>query len=153
MAVISLPVIGLRYAYDVLIAIGYGLMLPAIAVLHMRHAAARSSGAMLATIAGTATVAVGLIAAIALDLRPTALVVLGIWWWTIGKMWVETALMPRILGIATATLGILAFAGAAALALGADLLVPGATAGQAWTVVHVVVGLWLIAIAFSLFKR
>ena len=147
MAVIALPLIGFRYAYDGLIAIGYGLMLPTIAVLHVRHSAVRSSGAMLGTIAGTATVGVGLVAAIALDLRPAALIVLGIWWWTIGKMWVETDVMSRSLGFVTAALGVLAFVAAALLALLADLLVPGATAGQAWTVVHAVVGLWLIALA------
>ena len=142
---------GIRYAYDALIAVGYGFMLPPIAVLHVRQTAVRSSGAILATIAGTATVTVGLAGSVSLDLRPAALVVLGIWWWTMGKMWVETAVMPRALGLATATLAVLALGGAAALVVIPDLLQPGALgAGQAWTILQLVVGLWLFALAGAL---
>ena len=151
---IAVGPLGLRYGYDALIAVGYGLMLPAIAVLHVRHGAVRASGAMLGTIAGTATVTVGLAGSVALDLRPAALVVLGVWWWTIGKMWVETAVLPRTLGIATATLAVLAFGGALVLVLSADFLLPGAAAaGQAWTIVQVVIGLWLFALAGALVIR
>jgi hypothetical protein len=148
--VIAVGAIGLRYTYDSLIAVGFGLMLPAIAVLHSLHRTVRSSGAVLGTIAGTATVAIGLAASVALDLRPAALVVLGVWWWTIGKMWVETGVMPRVLGLATAALAVLAIVGAALLVLSADLLQPGVAAGQAWTIVHVVIGLWLLGLSASL---
>jgi hypothetical protein len=149
--VIFVGPIGLRYGYDALIAIGYGLMLPALAVLHVRHTAVRSSGAMLATVAGTATVIVGLAGSVALDLRPAALVVLGTWWWTMGKMWVQTAVMPRALGIATATLAVVALVGALALVVSTDLLVPGAVAaGQAWTIAQAVLGVWLLGLAAGL---
>jgi hypothetical protein len=147
-----LGLVELRYAYDALIAIAFGLMLPAIAVLHTLHRPVRSSGATLGTIAGTATVAIGLAGSVALDLRPAALLVLGVWWWTIGKMWVETSVMPRVLGFATAALAVIAFLGVAVLALSADLLQPGAIAGQAWTIVHIVIGLWLWSLAAALFR-
>jgi hypothetical protein len=150
--VIAVEAIGLRYTYDALIAVGFGLMLPAIAVLHSLHRTVRSSGAVLGTIAGTAMVAIGLAGSVALDLRPAALVVLGVWWWTIGKMWVETGVMPRVLGLATAALAVISFVGAAGLVLSADLLQPGVAAGQAWTLVHVVIGLWLGFLAVALFR-
>jgi hypothetical protein len=151
-SVVALGVVELRYAYDALLAVAFGLMLPGVAVLHSLHRAVRSSGAVLGTIAGTATVAVGLAGSVALDLRPAALVVLGVWWWTIGKMWVETGVMPRAFGVATATLAVVAFVGAAALVLGAGLLQPGISAGQAWTVVHVAIGLWLLGLAAGLWS-
>jgi hypothetical protein len=78
-------------------------------VLHVRHAAVRQSGAILATIAGAAVATVGLAGSANLDVRPASLFVLGLWWWTIGKMWVETGVMPRPFGMATAALGALAF--------------------------------------------
>jgi hypothetical protein len=129
-------------------------MLPAVAVLHVRHAPARTSGAVLATIAGTATVAAGLAGSVILDLRPAALLVLGIWWWTMGKMWIETALLPPAFGFATATLAVLAFAGGLVLTVSSELLVPGTVAaGQAWTIVQAVLGLWLLALAGILATR
>src|SRR5207244_2528616 len=82
-----------------------GFLLPGIAVLHVRHAAVRQSGAILATIAGAAVATVGLAGSANLDVRPAALFVLGLWWWTIGKMWVETRGMPRPFGLATAARG------------------------------------------------
>src|SRR5207244_182562 len=70
---------GLAYPlYDVLVAMGYGLLLPGIAVLHVRHAAARQSGAILATIAGAAVATVGLAGSAHLDVRPASLFVLGL---------------------------------------------------------------------------
>ena len=150
MSVVAVSVVHLRYGYDALLAVAFGLMLPGIAVLQSLHRPLRSSGAVLGTIAGTATVAVGLAGSVLLDLRPAALVVLGVWWWTIGKMWVETSVMPRALGMATATLAVIAVLGAAVLVLSADLLQPGPVAGQAWTIVHVVIGFWLLSLAFAL---
>ncbi len=129
-------------------------MLPAIAVLHVRHTPVRSSGAILATIAGIATATVGLAASVMLDLRPAALVVLGVWWWTMGKMWAETDVMPRTFGLATATLAAVALAGALLFVITSQLVQPGTTAaGQAWTIVHFVIGLWLIALATALRGR
>src|SRR5205085_10159462 len=98
------------YVYDFLVALGYGFLLPGIAVLHPRHAAVRQSGAILATIAGAAVATVGLAGSANIDVRPASLFVLGLWWWTIGKMWVQTGVMPRTLGLVTAVLGLVAFA-------------------------------------------
>jgi len=124
----------------VLVAIGYGLALPGIAVLHVRHIAVRQSGAFLATISGGAVVAVGISGAANLDVRPAALFVLGLWWWTIGKMWVETGVLPRAFGYGTATLAIVAF-----------VLVPlDAVLGERYfTAGHTILGLWLIVLAWN----
>jgi hypothetical protein len=139
------------YLHGVLIAVGYGLILPAIAVMHGRHTLVRQSAAILGTIAGTATVTVGLSGSANADLRPAALFVLGMWWWTIGKMWVQTRALPRGLGWVTATGGVLALAGA--LLESANILsavVPGYPDIGVWTLGRVALGLWLIAIAVVL---
>ncbi len=126
-------------------AIAYGFILPAVAVLHVRHAVVRRSGAILATIAGTAVATVGLAGSANVDVRPASLFVLGMWWWTIGKMWVQTGVMPRLFGQITAVLG-----------LGAFVLVPveafsnliGPT--QPWFgAAHVVLGTWLLALSMA----
>jgi hypothetical protein len=139
------------YLYNVLIAVGYGLILPAVAVMHLRHRGVRDSGAILGTIAGTAVVAVGLVASVNVDLRVAALFVLGMWWWTIGKMWVVTGVLPRELGTVTAALGALALG--AAFLESANILsafVPGYPDIDVWTLGHVALGVWLIAIAVVL---
>lgn len=130
-----------EYWYTALIAVGYGLMLPAIAVLHPRHTAVRQSGAYLGTIAGIAVVTVGLGGSVDTDLRPAALLVLGIWWWTMGKMWVQTAVMSRRMGLATAAFGVIAI-------LGAFLV--GPLAIDVWTALQVALGGWLLALAVFL---
>ena len=112
-------------------------MLPAIAVLHVRQRAVRGSGAILATIGGTAVVVIGAAASVVPALLPALLFVLGMWWWTIGKMWVETAVLPRPLGVATAALGVLAVVAAVALPLA-----PSA-----------VIAAWLVALATVLSRR
>ena len=134
-------------------AVAYGFLLPAIAVLHVRHAAVRQSGAILGTIAGAAVATVGLAGSANVDVRPASLFVLGMWWWTIGKMWVQTGVLPRTFGRVTAALGLVAFA-----------LVPLEAFSQAWlsvmprsladalaqpyfSVAHVAIGGWLIALA------
>ena len=126
-----------------LVAVAYGFMLPAIAVLHVRHAAVRQSGAILGTIAGTAVVAVGLAASANVDVRPASLFVLGIWWWTIGKMWTQTGVLPRPFGYLTAALGVVSFA-----------LVPlDAFARPSFSAVHPLLGLWLLALAFTFARQ
>ncbi len=121
--------------YEALVAVAYALVLPAVAVLHVRHAAVRSSGAMLGTIAGVSTVAVGLGASIDPGLRPAALLILGMWWWTIGKTWADTDVVARPLGLLTAALGAVSIAGALVPAL-----VTGATRMElsVWTASHAV---------------
>jgi hypothetical protein len=129
-------------------------MLPAIAVLHVRHAPVRQSGAILATIAGTTTVAVGLAASVVPELRPAALVVMAVWWWTAGKMWIETAVMPRALGIVTAGLGAIALVASPYAALRGSIFFAGTTpAGPGWTTVHLLIAAWLIALAAALAWR
>src|SRR5207237_8509500 len=93
--------------YFALGAVGYGLLLPVIASLHVRHEPLRRSGAVLGTIAGASVVTLGLGAAANTDLIPAALFVRGVWWWTIGKMWAETAVLPRIFGFLTILLAAL----------------------------------------------
>ncbi|HUG55546.1 MAG TPA: hypothetical protein VMJ92_00585 [Candidatus Limnocylindrales bacterium] len=134
-----------------LIAVSYGLMLPAIAVMHPRHAAVRPAGAILGSIAGTAAVTVGLAGAVNLDLQPAALFVLGIWWWTIGRMWVETGVLPRAFGLLTAAGGVVALFATILASFGAvaSVALPGADL-RAWDAAQVVLGLWLLALGLPL---
>lgn len=145
--------LGIFFAYYGLVAVGFILMLPAIAVLHVRHRLVSSSGAVLGTIAGTAAVVLGILAATQFPARPAALLAAGMWWWTIGKMWVQSGAMPRAFGFLTAGLGVLAVAGALWLPLTNDMLVVNnAAAGQLWTIVHTVTGAWLAILALMLLR-
>jgi hypothetical protein len=126
-----------------LVALAYGLMLPPIAVLHVRHSLARQSGAVLATIAGTAAVVVGIGASVDGALLPSALLVLGMWWWTIGKMWVEIRI-SRALGGVTAALGVLALAGAFATSLA------GVDARSISAPMHALLAVWLVLLSGAL---
>lgn len=130
-------------------------MLPAIAVLHVRHAQVRQSGAILGTIAGTVMVTVGLGGSVNVDLQPAALVVLGVWWWAIGKLWAETGVAPRNLGAVTAGLGVLALAGGlfASFSTGIGAVRPGFPDVQVWWLARLALGAWLIALASSLWQR
>ena len=132
--------------YFLFIALGYGLLLPAIATLHVRHATVRQSGTILGTSAGTAAVTVGLAASANLDLVVAALLVRGIWWWTIGKMWAETAVVPRWLGLPTMILGALAIATALA---SAPMTM---SAAALWTAERLILGVWTLALAFALWR-
>ena len=51
---------------------------------------------MLGTIAGTCVVLVGLVGTP--ETNPASIVVRSVWWWTIGKMWAETNVLPRAFG-------------------------------------------------------
>jgi hypothetical protein len=97
------------YMYFALTAMGFGLMLPAIASLHVRHALVRQSGAILGTIAGTSVVVLGLASASQGGLIFATLFVAGVWWWTIGKMWAETGVLPRAFGWLTMALAVVCF--------------------------------------------
>ncbi|HAF09589.1 MAG TPA: hypothetical protein DCK98_05835 [Chloroflexi bacterium] len=137
-------------------AVAYGLLLPAIAVLHVRHAAVRQSGAILGTIAGAAVATVGLAGSANIDVRPASLFVLGMWWWTIGKMWAQTGVMSRTLGLVTAALGLCAFAlvpleeafSAAFIAVMPRSLAD-ALAQPYFSAAHVAIGLWLFVLAWT----
>jgi hypothetical protein len=127
-------------------------------VLHVRHAAVRQSGAILGTIAGAAVATVGLAGSANVDVRPASLFVLGMWWWTIGKLWAQTDVMPRTFGTVTAALGLCAFAlvplesfSAAFIAVMPRSLAD-ALAQPYFSAAHLVLGLWLLALAW-LFGR
>ena len=127
--------------YFALSAVGYGLLLPVIASLHVRHEPLRRSGAVLGTIAGASVVTLGLGAAANTELIPAALFVRGIWWWTIGKLWAETGALPRVFGWLTGALAVACFALVAAYALtGIPMSPPDLP-------LRLVLGLWLIVLA------
>ena len=116
-------------------------------MLHVRHSAVRESGAVLGTIAATASITVGIAASANADLVVAALFVRGIWWWTVGKMWAETNVMPRLLGIATMALGALAIGAAIASAP------MGMETGTIWLSERILLGLWALAVSFALWRR
>ena len=102
---------------------------------------------MLGTAAGTATITIGLAASANFDLVVAALFVRGIWWWTIGKMWAETDVMPRLFGIATMVLAVLAIGAAVASAP------MGMAAATLWTSERLILGLWTLALAYALWRQ
>jgi hypothetical protein len=116
-------------------------MLPAIASLHVRHVLVRQSGAMLGTITGASVVTLGSVAAAETGVVPAAFFVTGMWWWTIGKMWAETGVLPRAFGWITAALAIACFALVAAYAL------TGISMSPPDLPLRLLLGLWLIVLA------
>jgi hypothetical protein len=130
--------------YFALGAAAYGLLLPVVASLHVRHLAVRQSGAILGTIAGTAVVTIGLGASANFDLIPAALFVRGIWWWTLGKMWVETDVLPRVLGAVTMGLAVACFALVGYYALTGIPMAPPELP------LRVALAAWLLALAATL---
>jgi len=109
--------------------LGYGFLLPALATLHARSAPRRASGAVLATLAGLATVVSALV-----GLGWQTLFFLGMWWWTAGKMALETATLPRVFAQLTMALAALAFVGTLFAAIGSFAALPlGQAALAAWT--------------------
>ena len=85
-------------------------------------------------------VTLGLGAAVNPDLIPAALLVRGVWWWTIGKLWAETIVLPRAFGLATATLAIVCFALVIGYAIGGLPMTPPDLP------LRIVLGVWLIAL-------
>ena len=132
--------------YFLFIGLGYALLLPPLANLHMRHAAVRGSGTILATSAGTAAVTVGLAASANSELVVAALLVRGIWWWTIGKLWAETDVMPRAFGYLTMALAVLAIATAVASAP------MSMESGLLWTLERLILGVWTLVLAIALWR-
>ena len=143
------------YLYDAVVAVAYGFLLPGIAVLHVRHVAVRQSGAILATIAGAAVATVGLAGSANVDVRPASLFVLGMWWWTIGKMWAQTGVLPRTFGRITAALGLLAFvlvpveAFSAAFTAVMPRSLADALAQPYVSAAHLALGFWLLILAWT----
>jgi hypothetical protein len=108
----------------------------------VRHAVVRQSGAILGTIAGTSVVTLGSAAAAVTGVVPAVFFVTGMWWWTIGKMWAETNVLPRAFGWVTMVLAIVCFGflGAYALSGGVLMAVPDLP-------LRLILGLWLIVVA------
>ncbi len=123
----------------------YGLILPLVAELHIRSVD-RYSGAILATTAATATITISIVASASSDLVVAAMFVRGIWWWTAGKMWVETGVLPRWLGYPTMALAVLAL-GLAILSapVGIDI-------ATQWMLERIVVGFWTLALSFAVWQ-
>lgn len=120
-------------------------MLPAIASLHLRHELVRRSGATLGTITGTATVILGAVATAEPGILAVALMVAGMWWWTIGKIWAETGTFPRTFGLITMALAVACFALLAAFATTPTLSVPD-------LVIRPALAAWLFALAAFLWR-
>ena len=106
----------------------------------------RQSGAILGTAAGMATITVGIAASANAGLVVPALFVRGIWWWTIGKIWAESGVLPRLLGTATMVLAVIAIGAAVA---SAPMTMDAATL---WLSERVILGLWTLAVAFALWR-
>ncbi len=141
------PLASARTLHVALVAVGYGLILPVLAVMHLRHGRVRESGTILATSSGTAVVALGIAASASRDLLPAAVFVTGIWWWTVGKMWWETGTTHRIVGATTMALAALCFA-TVPLSLRLDGEgIAGLAAGT-----HLVLGAWLLVVAGDLWR-
>lgn len=153
--VVAIGGLAYPYLFDLLSAIAYGFLLPAIAVLHVRHARVRQSGAILGTIAGAAVATVGLAGSANVDVRPASLFVLGMWWWTIGKMWAQTGVMPRTFGRVTAALGLIAFVLVPIEAFSTAFIavmprsVADALAQPYFSAAHVALGIWLLVLALT----
>lgn len=131
--------------YGLLAVLGFGLLLPPIALLHARFAPLRPQGAMLATLAGGATAVAG-VAALALDdLEPAALFFLGMWWWVTGKFVAESGVLPRLFGRVTAAAAPLVFA-----ALLANLF---GIRPYSWSAPRLALALWLFVLAFLLYRE
>ncbi len=132
--------------YFFLTAVAYGLMLPVIAVLHVRHARLRDSGAILGTIIGTVVVALGIGVTAAPELTLAALFIRAMWWWTLGKLWWETGVVSRSLGAITLGLAVGQFA----------LVVLFGPTGADMTILalplRLTLGVWMLALAAALWR-
>jgi hypothetical protein len=126
-------------------AVGFGALLPVIASLHLRHEPLRSSGAILGTIAGTCVVLAGLGGPP--ETSPASIVVRVVWWWTIGKMWAETSLLPRAFGWVT-------MAGAVLFGVvGAFIVLGGCVNASPDLALRLLFSGWLVLLAVFLWPR
>jgi hypothetical protein len=143
------------YVRDLLLGPAYLLLLPAIAHLHIRHSGVRISGATLALLTGAAAAIVGIAGALNVDAQPAAMFAQGMWWWTVGKLWAETGVVQRTLGLATA--------GSAALVLLASFvasglapltaLVPGVPDVALWDASRLGLAAWSLMLAAELWRE
>lgn len=157
--IVAVGAVAYPYLYDVLVAIAYGFLFPAIAVLQVRHAAVRQSGAILGTLTGAAVATVGLAGSANIDVRPASLFVLGLWWWTIGKLWTQTGVLPRIFGRITAGLGLVAFVLVPVEAFSPAFIammprsLADALAQPYFSAAHVALAVWLFVLAWQLMRH
>ncbi len=130
--------------YGLLAVLGFGLLLPPVAILHVRISAIGPQAAILATAAGLATSVVGILALALDDLEPGALFFLGMWWWVVGKLSVENGLLARPFGVATMLASAFAFVAMVGDALGIGR--------WTWTAPRLVLAAWLVALATLLYR-
>ena len=142
------------YVRDLLLGPAYLLLLPAIAHLHLRDSGVRGSGAVLGTLAGVAAALVGIAGALNVDAQPAAMFALGMWWWTIGKLWAETGVLSRTFGWLTAGAGALALIASFVASRLAPLtaLVPGVLDLALWDASRGVLAAWSVVLAFRLWQ-
>ncbi len=130
--------------YGLLAVLGFGLLLPPIALLHARFALIRPQAAVLATLAGSATALAG-VAALALnDLEPAALFFLGTWWWVTGKFVADSGVLPRAFGVATAAAAPLVYAALIANLFGLR---------YSWSAPRLALAAWLFVLASLLYRE
>ena len=85
---------------------------------------------------GTAAVLVGIVSVPVAGVRGAAFLLTGMWWWTLGKMGVETGTLPRSFGLLTAAAGV--------AALAATPLAAASAAYNPTDALHIAIGLWLL---------
>ena len=146
--------LGFPYVRDLLLGPAYLLLLPAIAHLQLRHSGVRGSGAILGTVGGVAAVLVGIGAQLNVDAQPAAMFALGMWWWTVGKLWAETGVLPAGFGLATAGAGALALLGSfiSAGLTPITALVPGVPELALWEASRFALAVWSLALAALLWR-
>ncbi len=140
---LAAPVAGPQL-YGLLAVLGFGLLLPAIAILYVRFATIGPQAAILATIAGVATSLSGIVAMAFDDVEPGALFFLGTWWWVVGKFSVETGLLARVFGYATMVGSALAFAAMIGDSLGIGR--------WTWSGPRLLLAAWLLGLAWLLYR-
>ncbi len=147
--------LGYPYVRDLLLGPAYLLLLPAIAHLNIRHSGVRISGATLALLTGLAVPLLAIAGVLNVDAQPAAMFALGMWWWTIGKLWAETGVVSRMFGGLTAGAGALvllaSFAAAGLTPLSA--LVPGIPDLAIWDASRAALVAWSIALGILLWRR
>ena len=146
--------LGFPYVRDLLLGPANLLLLPAIAHLQLRHSGVRGSGAILGSLTGVAAVLLGIGAQLNVDAQPAAMFALGMWWWTIGKLWAETGVLPEGFGLVTAGAGALALLGSfiAAGLTPVTALVPGVPELALWEVTRFALGAWSLALGALLWR-
>ena len=142
------------YVRDLLLGPAYLLLLPAIAHLQIRHSGVRISGATLALVTGVSATLIGVAGALNVDAQPAAMFALGIWWWTIGKLWAETGVLSRTFGRLTAGLGALVLLSSFVASGLAPLtaLLPGVPELALWEASRGVLAAWSLVLALRLWQ-